>query len=51
MHALFTGVTVRGPVQPSRLGAADGAVGAGINDWLRASAPAPAPAKEGPAHG
>jgi glutamate synthase (NADPH/NADH) small chain len=51
MHALFTGVTVRGPVQPSRLGAADGAVGAGINDWLRASAPEPAPAKEGPAHG
>jgi glutamate synthase (NADPH/NADH) small chain len=31
MHALFTGQTVTGPVQPSRLGVADGAVGAGFN--------------------
>jgi glutamate synthase (NADPH/NADH) small chain len=37
MHALFTGQTVDGPVQPSRLGAPEGATGAGYSDWLHVS--------------
>ncbi len=31
MHALFTGQMVTGPIQPSRIGAADGADGAGFD--------------------
>ena len=38
MNALFTGQTAAGPKQPSRLGTPDGAMGAGMNDWLRISA-------------
>lgn len=37
MHALFTGQTIADLKQPSRLGAVDGAMGAGLNDWLRIS--------------
>ena len=51
MHAVFTGKTVTGPLQPSRLGTDDGAVGAGMDDWLRISALEHEPAKEGAAHG
>lgn len=34
IHAMFTGQIVTGPVQASRLGTADGAIGAGYADWL-----------------
>ncbi len=51
MHALFTGATVTGPVQASRLGAPDGAVGAGMDDWLRISTLEQQPVKEEAARG
>jgi dihydropyrimidine dehydrogenase (NAD+) subunit PreT len=36
IHAMFTGETVDGPVQPSRLGAKDGAQGSGLLKPIRA---------------
>jgi glutamate synthase (NADPH/NADH) small chain len=35
IHAMLTGQKVAGPIQPSRLGASDGAIGSGFNHPVR----------------